>query len=217
MLCTWPDPFLGTVLQNKIFDYMAASRPIVAAVHGELAALVETADCGWVVTPGAPDALARVCLELASTDPDVLRRKGANGRAYVERHYRRSHLADRALAAATAAMHPLRTRRLITRSNHDKSSPRARPGTGHARSRSRSVQPRHLADKAQRTVLVMVTAAIVTAVAAPYPMTKVILGGTLAVYWATSCSISTSVSSVSSSCSFRRSCSRRSRRSASQG
>ena len=37
---------------------------------------------------------------------------------------------------------------------------------------------------AQRTVLVLVTAAIVTAVAAPYPITKVILGATLAVYWA---------------------------------
>ena len=36
VLCTWPHPFLGTVLQNKIFDYMAAARPVVAAVHGEL-------------------------------------------------------------------------------------------------------------------------------------------------------------------------------------
>ena len=105
VMCTWPHPFLGTVLQNKIFDYMAASRPIVAAVHGELAALIETADCGWVVSPGAPIALARVCLELASTDPSVLRRKGANGREFVERHYRRSHLADRALAAATSTVH----------------------------------------------------------------------------------------------------------------
>ena len=105
VLCTWPHPFLGTVLQNKIFDYMAASRPIVAAVHGELAALIETADCGWVVAPGAPDALARICLDLASTDASVLRRKGANGREFVERHYRRSHLADRALAAVTSTMH----------------------------------------------------------------------------------------------------------------
>jgi O-antigen ligase len=37
---------------------------------------------------------------------------------------------------------------------------------------------------AQRTVLVLVLAAIVTAVAAPYPLTKYILGGTLALYWA---------------------------------
>jgi O-antigen ligase len=40
-------------------------------------------------------------------------------------------------------------------------------------------------DKAQRTVFVLVIAAMVTAVAAPYPLTKVILGGTLAIYWAT--------------------------------
>ena len=40
-------------------------------------------------------------------------------------------------------------------------------------------------DKTQRTVFVLVIAAIVTAVAAPYPLTKIILGGTLALYWAT--------------------------------
>ena len=40
-------------------------------------------------------------------------------------------------------------------------------------------------DKRQRTVFVMVIAAIVVAVAAPYPVTKIILGGTLALYWAT--------------------------------
>ena len=40
-------------------------------------------------------------------------------------------------------------------------------------------------DRSQRTVFVVVIAAMVTAVAAPYPLTKVILGATLAIYWAT--------------------------------
>ena len=39
-------------------------------------------------------------------------------------------------------------------------------------------------DKTQRTVLVLVIAAVATAAAAPYPLTKVILGVTLALYWA---------------------------------
>ena len=104
VLCTWPHPFLGTVLQNKIFDYMAAARPVVAAVHGELAALIETADCGWVVTPGAPEELARICLELSATEPHLLQRKGANGRVFVERHYRRSRLADEALHAVASVI-----------------------------------------------------------------------------------------------------------------
>lgn len=107
VLCTWPDEFLGTVLQNKIFDYMAAGRPVVAAAQGELAALVEAADCGWVTPPGDADALARLCLMLSTADPELLLRKGANGRAHVEQHYRRSRLADHALDA----MAPLRAAR----------------------------------------------------------------------------------------------------------
>jgi glycosyltransferase involved in cell wall biosynthesis len=99
VLCTWRHPFLGTVLQNKIFDYMAAGRPVVAAAQGELAALVEDADCGWVTPPGAPEDLARLVLALSETEPQVLQRKGANGRVYVDQHFRRSRLADHALDA----------------------------------------------------------------------------------------------------------------------
>jgi glycosyltransferase involved in cell wall biosynthesis len=102
VLCTWRDPFLGTVLQNKIFDYMASGRPVAAAAQGELATLVETADCGWVTTPEAPEELARLCLELSTADPQMLVRPGANGRAFVDRHYRRSRLADDALDAMAA-------------------------------------------------------------------------------------------------------------------
>jgi O-antigen ligase len=40
-------------------------------------------------------------------------------------------------------------------------------------------------DKTQRTVFVVVITAIVVAVAAPYPVTKIILGATLGLYWAT--------------------------------
>ena len=149
---------------------MAASRPIVAAVHGELAALIDTADCGWVVSPGDPDALARVCLELASTDASVLRRKGANGREFVERHYRRSHLADRALAAATST---------VPAPSGLDASLLARTMTSPALAHDAALVtldrgvdrsgPVISLDKTQRTVFVMVIAAIVTAVAAPYP------------------------------------------------
>lgn len=104
VLCTWRHPFLGTVLQNKIFDYMASGRPVVAAAQGELAGLVEAADCGWVAPPEAPEELARLCRELSEAPASVLERKGANGRAFVEQHYRRSRLADHALDAAMAGL-----------------------------------------------------------------------------------------------------------------
>jgi glycosyltransferase involved in cell wall biosynthesis len=104
VLCTWPHPFHELMLPNKIFDYMASARPIVGAVHGETAALIQTADCGWVVEPGAPEALARACVELAATEPSVLHEKGAKGRSFVQQHYRRSQLADDALDAVMNGM-----------------------------------------------------------------------------------------------------------------
>ena len=146
VLCTWPHPFLGTVLQNKIFDYMASARPVVAAVHGELAQVIESADCGWVVSPGAPEELARICLELSATEPQVLQRKGANGRDFVERHYRRSRLADRALDAATSGMRrPAESPDHVPARTVTSPSSGARRHDGHDRSRRRSIRQPDLA------------------------------------------------------------------------
>jgi glycosyltransferase involved in cell wall biosynthesis len=104
VLCTWADSFLGTVLQNKIFDYMAAARPTLGSVHGELARIIQASDCGWVSPAGSSEEFARMCLELSASDPSELQRRGANGRAFVELHYKRSQLADRALEAFTTSL-----------------------------------------------------------------------------------------------------------------
>ena len=52
-----------------------------------------------MTSPGEPEALARLCLDLSTAESQVLHGKGANGRAFVEQHYRRSLLADHALEA----------------------------------------------------------------------------------------------------------------------
>ena len=106
VLCTWSHPFHGLTLPNKIFDYMASARPVMAAAtDGELAELIKTADCGWVVAPGKPEELARMCLELSATAAQLLQRKGENGRIFVERYYRRSRLADKVLQAVASGIH----------------------------------------------------------------------------------------------------------------
>ena len=93
VICTWDHEFQRMVLANKVFDYMAAGCPIVAAAVGETAALVERADCGWSVPPERPDDLARLLARLCELSPAALRQKGSNGRAYVGKHYLRSELA----------------------------------------------------------------------------------------------------------------------------
>ena len=95
LICTWDHEFQRMVLANKVFDYMAAGRPIVAAARGETADLVARADCGWTVDPERPEQLACLLRELSELPADVIRQKGANGLAHVHRHYRRSDLADR--------------------------------------------------------------------------------------------------------------------------
>jgi len=92
-ICTWDHEFQRMVLANKVFDYMAAGCPIVAAAAGETADLVVRADCGWTVEPERPDDLARLLITLSDTSPATLRQKGQNGRAFVGRHYLRSELA----------------------------------------------------------------------------------------------------------------------------
>jgi glycosyltransferase involved in cell wall biosynthesis len=99
IVATWSHEFQKMVLANKIFDYLAAGRPVVAAAHGEMAELIAEAGCGVVTPPEQPAALAGAIRRLADTAAADRERMGAAGREYILRHYRRTDLAARLLAA----------------------------------------------------------------------------------------------------------------------
>ncbi len=99
-------PLFAGALPNKVFDYLAAARPVLAsAPAGELTRLVDTAGCGWNVPPEDPVAMADA-IRRAAGDPADARARGAAGRGYALAHYDRAALAQRfvslvdALAAA---------------------------------------------------------------------------------------------------------------------
>jgi glycosyltransferase involved in cell wall biosynthesis len=81
---------------NKVFDYMAASRPIIMAAEAAND-VVGDAGCGLTVAPDDPAALAAAILALRAMSPEELARLGANGRAYVEREHTYPILARRYL------------------------------------------------------------------------------------------------------------------------
>lgn len=83
-----------TTYPNKVFDYMAAGRPVALAIDGVIREEVEAAACGIFAQPGDPAALAKVIRTLAS-DSECSRRMGMNGRRYVEAHFSRSMLAEK--------------------------------------------------------------------------------------------------------------------------
>lgn len=73
---------------NKVFDYMAAGRPVLLAIDGEIRRVVEAAGAGLFVPPGDPTALAGA-VQILKEDPTQARRMGERGRAYVEKHFDR--------------------------------------------------------------------------------------------------------------------------------
>ena len=53
-----------TTYPNKVFDYMAAGRPVALAIDGVIREVVEAAQCGIFAEPGNASALANVLHEL---------------------------------------------------------------------------------------------------------------------------------------------------------
>ena len=77
-----PDPLFETVLPSKMFEAMAAARPIILGVRGESRALLDESGGGIGIEPGSGIALAGAVQVLAA-DPEARLRMGALGRAYV--------------------------------------------------------------------------------------------------------------------------------------
>ena len=71
---------------NKLFDYMAAGKPVIFAGHSANNP-VEEARCGLTVPPEDPHALAETILKLQSMSLEEREAMGRRGRAYVEAHY----------------------------------------------------------------------------------------------------------------------------------
>lgn len=88
-----PVDLYKTTYPNKVFDYMAAGRPVLCVIDGVIREVIETARAGLFVPPGDPSALANAVLKLSSL-PDQALEMGLQGRKYVEQHFDRRVIAD---------------------------------------------------------------------------------------------------------------------------
>jgi len=71
---------------NKFFVYMAATRPVIAALETPENP-VERSGCGLVVPPGQPRALADALIKMASLPSKRRRMMALAGRHFVETHF----------------------------------------------------------------------------------------------------------------------------------
>ncbi|HLE23841.1 MAG TPA: glycosyltransferase, partial [Anaerolineales bacterium] len=88
-----PLPLFATTYPNKVFDYMAAGRPVLLAIDGVIRQVVEEEKAGLAVPPGDPAALAAAVRRLAG-DRVSARRMGELGRSAVERRFDRRRQAE---------------------------------------------------------------------------------------------------------------------------
>jgi hypothetical protein len=84
-------PLFSSFIPSKMFEYLAAGKPVVAALAGEAAQILREAGA-WVVSPADSEALATAIRVLAA-DPQQRHAMGLQGRCYVEKHFDRRALA----------------------------------------------------------------------------------------------------------------------------
>ncbi len=90
-------PAYKTTYPNKVFDYMAAGKPVILAIDGVIREVIESSGGGIYVKPGDAQAIAQAVLTLAH-DPDTTASMGRAGRAYVRDHFERKQQASTMLA-----------------------------------------------------------------------------------------------------------------------
>jgi glycosyltransferase involved in cell wall biosynthesis len=89
-----PIEMYKTTYPNKVFDYMAAGKPILLVIDGVIREVVEKADAGIFVEPGNPNALANAALRIKA-NPNEARQLGLNGQSYVTENFHRGKLAEK--------------------------------------------------------------------------------------------------------------------------
>jgi len=79
-------------LPVKMFSYMACEKPVLMALEGEGADLMEASKAGIVVPPEDPPALVEA-IRFMQSHPERCLEYGRNGRSTVEKYYSRQALA----------------------------------------------------------------------------------------------------------------------------
>lgn len=94
-LVTFSDiPILYTNSPNKLFDSLAAAKPVIVNSNGWTREIVEKNVCGTYVDPNKPEELKNALIRMKN-DAELMRRMSANSRRLAEEVYDKSILTPR--------------------------------------------------------------------------------------------------------------------------
>lgn len=86
------EPIFSLTIPAKIQSYLACGRPIIAALDGEGAKVINEAGAGFACPAETPEALAQIVLKMFETPKPEREKMGAKGRAYYEANFDRNML-----------------------------------------------------------------------------------------------------------------------------
>ena len=90
-------PIFTTTYPNKVFDYMACSKPIVLPIDGACRKLaINEAKAGLFVEPGDQNNFKKAILNLEK-NPQECEKLGSNGHKFVIKNFDRKNLAEKYL------------------------------------------------------------------------------------------------------------------------
>jgi glycosyltransferase involved in cell wall biosynthesis len=84
-------PLFATFIPSKMFEYLAAGKPVIGSVAGEAAQIL--AEAGAVVVPPEDSGSLAAAIAALAADPQLRAEIGRAGRAFVERCHDRAALA----------------------------------------------------------------------------------------------------------------------------
>lgn len=89
------DPVFSLTIPSKLQSYLACGRPVIAALNGEGARIINEAGAGFTCPAEDPECLAKMVLKMYRTPGSERQAMGLRGRAYYEAHFKRDMILDR--------------------------------------------------------------------------------------------------------------------------
>ena len=112
------DPLYRVTIPHKVFAYLASGKPVLAAMDGDVAELIEPIGCGLTCPPSDPEALATTVRTFFGMSGQARAEMGAKGRSAVCDSYNRVRLVTR-IAELLDDVIACRERPSQERSQHD--------------------------------------------------------------------------------------------------
>jgi len=89
------DPIFALTIPGKVQSYLACSRPIIAALDGEGARIIEEAGAGLTCPAEDPEVLAKTILKVYHMPREEREKMARLGRDYFEKNFERQLLLNR--------------------------------------------------------------------------------------------------------------------------